>query len=286
MRFIAIIALAAAFAACGSPAANDTPKNSNAANAAPSPSIAPEFRAKAETVTIDSSDGVKLVGSLYKAQRPNSPALLLLHQWTANRHTYDEFAERMNLHGYAVLSIDGRGFGESVKKADGSDVKVDLNKGADPKALLSDVNAAVEFLSHQANVDPKKIGLVGASYGSSIAIMYAGDHPDIAAVVLLSPGLDYFDNLPTEPAIKKYGSRPILLVAAEDDKDSAADTRKLKEVSGNANAEMMIYAEGGHGTFIFAHKDADNNAAKPLADLMQKFLDKSLKVSETGDADK
>jgi len=280
MKYIVIIALAVFFAACGSPAAN-TAKNTAPSNAAPSPSVVPEFQPKAETVSFDSSDGVKLVGTFYKPQKPNSPALLLLHEWTANRHVYDDFAERFNKSGYAVLSIDGRGFGESNKKADGSEVKVDLEKGIDPKLLLSDANSAIEFLSKQENVDANKIGIVGASYGSSVAIMYAADHPKIAAVVLLSPGVNYFDNLPTVPAIKKYGRRPILLVAAEDDKDSAADVQKLKEASGDPNAEVVVYADGGHGTAIFKHKDADNNAAHPLADLMQKFLDKALKGADT-----
>lgn len=278
MKYIIIISLAIFLAACGSPAANSSAKNTSVSNAAPSPSTVPEFQAKAETVTIDTPDGAKLIGSFYNPQKPNSPALLLIHVWTANRHTYDEFAERMNGQGYAVLSFDGRGFGESTKKADGSEIKVDLDKGIDPKLLLSDANAAVEFLSKQANVDANKIGIVGASYGSSVAIMYAADHPKIAAVVLLSPGINYFDNLPTVPAIKKYGTRPILLVAAEDDKESAADVHKLKEASGGPNAEVTVYADGGHGTAIFAHKDADHNAAHPLADLMQKFLDNALRT--------
>lgn len=276
MKYIAIIALAIFLAACGSPAANNTVKNTPQSNVAPSPSVVPEFQAKAETVTIETPDGVKLIGSFYKPQKPNSPALLMLHEWTANRHVYDEFAERMNKSGYAVLSIDGRGFGESNKKADGSEIKVDLDKGIDPKLLLGDANSAIEFLSKQDNVDANKIGIIGASYGSSVAIMYAADHPKIAAVVLLSPGVNYFNNLPTVPAIKKYGDRPILLVAAEDDKDSAADVHKLKEASTGPNTEVVVYGDGGHGTAIFAHKDADNNAAHPLADLMQKFLDKAL----------
>ena len=278
MKYIVIIALAVFLSACGSPAANNSAANGAVSNAAPSPSVVPEFQAKAETVTIDTPDGVKLIGSFYKPQKPNSPALLLMHQWTANRHTYDEFAERMNQNGYAVLSFDGRGFGESTKNADGTEIKVYLDKGIDPKLLLADANSAVEFLSKQQNVDAKKIGIVGASYGSSVAIMYAADRPNIAAVVLLSPGTNYFDNLPTVPAIKKYGTRPILLVAAKDDKDSAEAVEKLMEDSGNPNAEATVYPDGGHGTLLFTRKNADNKTTAPLADLMQKFLDKALKA--------
>jgi dienelactone hydrolase len=228
------------------------------------------------TVKIESPDGVVLVGSFYRAQKPNSPAILLLHQWMANRHTFDRFAERMNKVGFAVLAIDGRGFGESVRTADGKELKVDTEKGADPKDLLSDVNSAIEFLGKQENVNANKIGIIGASYGSSVSIMYAAEHPNIAAVVLLSPGVNYFDNLPTLPAIKKYAPRPILLVAAEDDKDSAADSRKLKEASADPKAEIKIYPSGGHGTALFDLKDPNNNNAEPLAELIEKFLESAL----------
>ena len=129
MKNFSILFLALFLAACAAPAANDAaakPAANSQANALPSLSPTAET-AKAETVTIETPDGVKLVGSFYQAKEANSPALLLLHQWTANRHTYDRFAERMNAAGYAVLSIDGRGFGESTKMADGSEIKVDLD---------------------------------------------------------------------------------------------------------------------------------------------------------------
>ncbi|MBE7515311.1 MAG: alpha/beta fold hydrolase [Chloracidobacterium sp.] len=276
MRISLILFCSFLLAACGSPAAN-TAKNMASSNAAASPSVVPEFQPKAEAVTFDAPDGVKLVGSFYKAQKVNSPAVLLMHQWEANRHTFDEFAERINKAGYAVLSLDGRGFGDSTKTADGKSVKAGRTD-ADVKAMLGDVNSAVEFLGKQENVDANKIGIVGASYGSSLAILYAADHPNIAAVVLLSPGLNYFGNMPTEPAVKKYGSRPILLVAAEDDKESADAVRQLKEVSANPKAEATVYADGGHGTAIFAYRDPDDSAARPLADLMHKFLAKAFKT--------
>lgn len=281
MKFFTIIAVALFVWACDPAASNESPKNTANSNVASSPTPVAGQKASSETVTIETPDGVKLIGTFYKAKEASSPAVLLLHQWTANRHTYDEFAERLNQNGYGVLSIDGRGFGESVKKADGSTVKVDLNKGLDPKAIVGDARSAVEFLSKQPNVDANKIGIVGASYGSSVAMIYGAEDPKIAAVVLLSPGINYFNNLPTLPAIKKYGKRPILLVAAEDDKDSAAAVRELKEASANPNAQVMVYSDGGHGTFIFDHKDPKDSAASPLGDLTQKFLDSALKPTES-----
>ena len=214
----------------------------------PAASVANPSSSDAQTVKIESADKALLIGTFLEAEKTNSPALLLLHQWQSDRHSYDDFAKRMQAKGFNVLSIDGRGFGESKKTADGKPI-APVRTDAAVKAMLGDVDAAFSFLAKQKNVDPAKIGIVGASYGSSLALIYAADHPKVAAVALLSPGLNYFGNMPTEPAVKKYGDRPLFLVAAEDDKESADCVRQLADV--DKHARMMVYPSGGHGTALF-----------------------------------
>jgi len=217
---------------------------------------------------IKSADGVVLVGSMYPSEIPNSPAILLLHQWESDRHSFDEFAKRMQAKGFNVAAVDGRGFGESVKTADGKTVAPERTDAA-VKAMLGDVGAAFEFLSKQKNVDPARVGIVGASYGSSLAIIYAADNPKVKAVALLSPGLNYFGNMATEPAVTKYGNRPLLLIAAQDDAESADAVKKLDSVGSNDKYQMKIYDKGGHGTGIFSAKVG-------LEDLLEEFLSKNL----------
>jgi dienelactone hydrolase len=245
-KILLILLLSLALGACGG-------KVSNAVNAIPAnaASSSPTPAAKGQTVTIDAPDGVKLVGSFFEASKSNAPGLLLLHQWQSDRHSYDEFAKRMQAKGFSVLSIDGRGFGESTKKADGSAVAAGRTD-ADVKAMLGDVGAAVEFLKKQKNVDATKIGIVGASYGSSLALIYAADHPDIKAVGLLSPGLNYFGNMPTLPAVKKYGDRDLFMAAAAGDAESAKAVDDLKT---GGPKEVILIVPGGtyHGTNLFQY---------------------------------
>ena len=214
----------------------------------PAASVANPSSSDAQTVKIESADKALLIGTFLEAEKANSPALLLLHQWQSDRHSYDDFAKRMQAKGFNVLSIDGRGFGESTKTVDGKSIAPERTDAA-VKAMLGDVDAAFAYLTKQKNVEPAKIGIVGASYGSSLALIYAADHPKVAAVALLSPGLNYFGNMPTEPAVKKYGDRPLFLVAAEDDKESADCVRQLADV--DKHARMMVYPSGGHGTALF-----------------------------------
>lgn len=222
----------------------------------------------AQRVTFDSADNVQIVGSFFPAAKPSSPAVLLLHQFGSNRASYDDFAKRLQAKGFGVLSIDGRGFGESVKTTDGKKVEVSRSDSA-VKGMRADVSGAFEFLAKQPNVDAARIGIVGASYGSSLAIIYAAENPKVKSVALLSPGINYFGNMPTEPSVKNYGGRSLLMVAAEDDSESADAVRQLAKSSTNEKYETQIYKSGGHGTSLFKAKVG-------LEDLLEQFLTKSL----------
>ncbi len=192
----------------------------------------------------------------------------MLHQFGSDRQSFDEFAKRLQKKGFGVLAIDGRGFGESVKTTDGKTVAAERTDEA-VKGMKADVSNAFDLLVKQKNVDPLKIGIVGASYGSSLALIYGSQDKIVKAVALLSPGLNYFGNMPTESAIKKYGDRPLLLVAAADDKEPAEAVKQLKSAGANDKYETKIFEKGGHGTNIF-----DANVG--LQDLLEQFLTKSL----------
>ena len=237
--------------------------NVSANNANNSSSIVSELM-RPQDVKFESAGKVEIVGTFYESPKANSPAVLLLHQFGSNRKSYDALAKDLQTKGFGVLAIDGRGFGESVKTTDGKAVTAERTADG-VKGMEADVAAAFDFLAKQKNVDAARIGIVGASYGSSLAIIYAAQNPKVKVVALVSPGINYFDNLPTEPAIKSYGDRPLLLVAAEDDKESADAVRKLNGI--DANSEMKIYEKGGHGTALFA---------VGLQDTLEQFLMKSL----------
>jgi dienelactone hydrolase len=263
MRTICILLLVTAIAACGG--GDNTAGNVANTNSPAAVTPAPEKTADTpQTVTVDSPDGVKLVGSFYEAGKPMTPALLLLHQWQSDRHSYDEFAKKMQRAGFNVLAIDGRGLGESTKKADGSTVSAG-RMNTDVIAMIDDVGAAFDFLAKNKMVDPKRIGIVGASYGSSLALIYAANKPEVGAVALLSPGLDYFGNMQMKPAMKKYGKRPVYMVAADDDSESAAAIKELPPVEAIPQQIKKTYVTGGHGTALLKSQPG-------LADELQVFF--------------
>lgn len=248
---------------------NVAANNSNTVNHSnPGAQVAPP-----QTVKFESAEKVEIVGTFYQSPKANSPAVLLMHQWQSSRKSFDEFAKRLQMQGFSVLAIDGRGFGDSIKTTDGKEVKqnpeVEKLDSISVKNMTADVGNAFQFLAKQKNVDASRIGIVGASYGSSLAIIYAAENKQIKAVALLSPGINYFENMPTEPAVKGFGDRPLLMIAADDDKDSADAVKKLKEIGAGEKYEIKIYEKGGHGTNLFESKVG-------LEDLLEKFLTKNL----------
>ena len=63
---------------------------------------------------------------------------------------------------------------------------------------------------------PAASGLAGASIGANLAVLAAADDPTVRSLALLSVGLDY-RGLRLEAALKKFGARPALLVASQED---------------------------------------------------------------------
>lgn len=251
--------------ACQNQTVSNSAKQTNSAVSRPSTQSTSQI-SPPQNIKFTSAENVEIIGTFYESPKANSPAVLLLHQWGSSRKSYENLAKRLQAKGFGVLAIDGRGFGESVKTTDGKPVGTDRGDET-VKGMKADVDSAFQFLAKQKNVDAMRIGIVGASYGSSLAMIYGAQNKQIKAVALLSPGLNYFGNLPIEDAVKNYGDRNLLLVASEDDKESAETVKKLKQV--NEKSETQIYPKGGHGTNLFVAKVG-------LEDLLEQFLTKNL----------
>jgi uncharacterized protein len=84
-------------------------------------------------------------------------------------------ADFLTRKGIAVLRVDDRGAGQSTGN-------FATSTSAD---FATDVEAGIAYLKSRADVDPKRIGLVGHSEGGMIAPMVAARNSDVAFIVLL-----------------------------------------------------------------------------------------------------
>lgn len=89
-------------------------------------------------------------------------------------------ADRLTRHGIAVLRVDDRGVGGSSAGP----------PNPTSRDFASDVEACVRTLRGRADVDRRRIGLIGHSEGGLIAPMVAASDPGIAFIVMLAgPGV-------------------------------------------------------------------------------------------------
>lgn len=222
--------------------------------------FAPTAIAGTQRVTIRTDDGASLAATWYEPGARQAPAVILVHMLHRTRHDWEAVAARLSSEGIGALALDLRGHGESAGAAGGGDT-------ADYSALVKDVAAARRYLSSRSDVQQTRVGIAGASIGANLAVLAASADVSIASLALLSPSLDY-RGLRIEAAMKKYGGRPALLVASDDDPYALRSARDLQKAGGGTR-ELLVLSHAGHGTVMLS-RDAD--LARALVDWFHRTL--------------
>jgi dienelactone hydrolase len=183
-----------------------------------------------------------------KSDRPIPGVILMAEPEWIVRSTFDA-ADRApalaSKFGVAALSLDMRGSGGSL----GSQYFATFSP-TDVEKLQMDVRAAIKFLSSQSNVDPKRIGVLGAGDGAKYALLESFENPAVQALALVSGAFD-------EKAmsyLRRGKELPMFFVAAKDDPDSFRESAAAFSLSKSKHSDFYA-AEKGHGTVIFSHEE-------------------------------
>lgn len=164
--------------------------------ASPTTTAAPAAAAtliEPQAVTLTAADGQRFQGQLLlppasvAVPAGGRPALLFLHggppdrmmlgfhYWTYYSHT-QAFNQAMAQQGYVVLSINyrrGSGYGLDFREA--------LEGGLNGASEFADVLAAGKWLAARKDVDAKRVGLWGGSYGGYLTAMGLARAPEVFA---------------------------------------------------------------------------------------------------------
>jgi|GEM_PF-310059 len=210
-------------------------------------------------VVFNSSDGMILHATIFFPENAtnNPPGLILLHMAGSSRTGWDSFAARAQRAGYLCLAFDARGHGDSMMRG-GQAISYRTFETRDWLAILDDMASAHKTLL-EYGADPDNVAVVGASIGANLVLRYALNHPDVAATVMVSPGLDY-KGVETEQAIRELGKRPALLVTSQGDSYSAESCATLKKAASGL-CELREYAGSAHGTNLL---DGPTHAAEDI----------------------
>jgi dienelactone hydrolase len=200
--------------------------------------------ATTQEVSFRTDDGVTIAGTLFLPGRPG-PGIILVHALSRTRDEWRDVATRLADAGFVALTFDLRGHGASGPLPEGQDL-------GELTRMNADVKAARGFLASRREATPGRIGMAGASIGANLAILLAAGDVTVRSLVLLSPGIDY-RGLRPEAALRKYGDRPAMLVASQEDNYAANSARQLAG-AGSGNRDLRILNGAGHGTNILVHQ--------------------------------
>jgi dipeptidyl aminopeptidase/acylaminoacyl peptidase len=222
-----------------------------------------------ELVTFKASDGLEIHGQLFKPKNVSgrAPALIFMHGGPVRQmlpawhygyyyHNAYGFNQYLASRGYMVLSVNfrsGIGYGRAFREA--------KHRGPRGASEYQDVQAAGKYLRSRNDVDGKRIGLWGGSYGGYLTAMgLARDSDMFAAGVDLHGVHDWSRRVGPSPwatgelaklgresspisSVDKWKS-PVLLIHGDDDRNVAFNqtvelVRKLRE-RGDEFEEMVF----------------------------------------------
>lgn len=132
------------------------------------------------------SAGFELAGVLHLPIGATKPKpVLFLHGFTGNKveagRIYTDMARVLCAAGYASLRFDFRCHGDSPLSFEEYRISY----------AIEDARNAANFLKNLTSIDNSRFAIIGLSMGGGVAVNLAANRDDIAALVLLSPALDW-----------------------------------------------------------------------------------------------
>lgn len=194
------------------------------------------------------------------------PAVIMIHEWWGLNDNIKKTANKLSEEGYVVLAVDlynGKVTNDQDRARDLSGIV-----RANPEEAITNLKAAVGFLSSLENVDKSRIASLGWCFGGGQSLQLAlnsQQHPLNATII-------YYGNLITDKQSLSKIHWPVLGIFG--DKDTSIPVEQVNQFKNALDAneivnEIYIYKDVGHA---FANPSNENYAPKETADAWQKTL--------------
>jgi len=186
------------------------------------------------------------------------PGVLVVHDWMGCDSYAKMRADMLAKLGYVAFAADIYGKGVRPKNPQEAGGLAGKYKG-DRTLLRARVNAALDELKKQPQVDSKRVAAIGYCFGGTTVLELARSGADIAGIVTFHGGLD----TPTRDA-KNIKCKVLLCQGADDPYVPAADVAALQDELRSAKVDwQMIYYSGA--VHSFTRPDAGNDNSKGAA---------------------
>ena len=232
-----------------------------------------------EPVVIRSSDGLEIHGQLFKAASGDArrPALVYLHGgpprqmllgWHYMYYYSNDYAANQYLasRGFVVLSVNyrlGIGYGFAFHNPE--------HAGARGASEYLDVIAAGRYLQTRSDVDPKRIGIWGGSYGGYLTALALGRNSDVFAAGVDIHGVHNWD--------RQGRAAPDVKSAMAGDGITEADLKEAARVTYESSPVSSLPT--WKSPVLLIHADDDRNVEfHQTVDLKQRLVERGVKVDE------
>lgn len=156
------------------------------------------------------------------------PAALLIHGYSSRKeHMAESVGRSLLARGVAGLAIDLPLHGTRQSPVESQSLRNPLELLKHWRAAVKETQLAIRYLRARPEVDNDRIGVVGYSLGSFLAVLLAAGEPGVRAVVVAAGG-DLPTNTPftaiartvADPirAVRKLEGRPLLVVHGRRDR--------------------------------------------------------------------
>lgn len=139
-----------------------------------------------EVFHFKTSDGLRLEGYLTrpKDKKGPHPTIALVHggPWARDSAGYDDETQFLASKGYAVIRVNYRG-------STGYGKKISFDSEYDFRKMQDDITEAVQLMAKQGISDPKRLAIMGASFGGYSAICGAAFEPDLYQCAITNMGV-------------------------------------------------------------------------------------------------
>jgi dipeptidyl-peptidase 4 len=231
-----------------------------------------EAHVEPQAITLKAADGVEFYNQVFvpKDIKPGErrPAMVFVHGGPARqmllgyhyRHFYHmayAVDQWLVSQGYIVMSVNyrsGVGYGRSFRTA--------ANTGGRGNSEYGDVLAAGKWLQARPDVDPKRVGIWGLSYGGVLTAQALARNSDIFVAGVDLAGVHLWGNS-LEPNDISYQSSaigaidgwksPVLLVHGDDDRNVAfQQTTGLVQLlrARNIHYELIVFPDDVHDSLL------------------------------------
>ncbi|TAL36031.1 MAG: S9 family peptidase [Phenylobacterium sp.] len=248
--------------------------------------LMPEDLSKVQPVRFKARDGLDLTGYLTLPngrEARNLPLVVLAHGGPESRDTpgFDWWSQAIASRGYAVLRVNYRGsdgFGRAF---------VEAGYGQWGRKMQTDLSDGARYLAAQGMIDPKRVCIVGASYGGYAALAGATIDTGVYRCAVSVAGVSDLRKLVEDEgrSAKRYWKRFMGVERLSD--PALAQISPITHVDKVSIPVLMVH--GRDDTVVPLEQseimaDALRKAGKPVELIVQKGEDHWLSRGETRSA--